>query len=94
MRTLMSCIIPRFGVGERAYKSSTITQTVFGSNRYPLLTNGVYDPNLEARLWNLSLLWTGEQGLYNVWWKAWHEAIQKMRPIKKSWRLYTFIFLY
>ncbi|MEO0873116.1 MAG: hypothetical protein AAFY48_00780 [Bacteroidota bacterium] len=35
----------------------------------------------------MSLLWTGERGLYNVWWKKWIEALEQMRPVPYPTRL-------
>ena len=36
---------------------------------------------------NLSLIWTGESGMYNTWHRAWNEALQRMRPVTYATRL-------
>ena len=38
-------------------------------------------------LGQMSLLWRGERGLYNVWWKNWLLALEKMRPVNYPTRL-------
>lgn len=47
---------------------------------YPLASSGSYNYASE-QVGNISLHWNGETGIYNVWWKDWHEAILRMRPV-------------
>lgn len=53
---------------------------------YPLASSTSYN-HAEERIGNLSLLLTGEDGLYSTWWKQWHEALQRMRPVTYATRL-------
>lgn len=53
---------------------------------YPLASSSSYNYASE-QVGNLSLHWNGESGLYNVWWKAWHEAILRMRPVTYPTRM-------
>lgn len=53
---------------------------------YPLATSNNYNQPQE-KVGELSLLWNGEAGLYNRWWKTWHEALQRMRPVTMTARL-------
>ena len=32
-------------------------------------------------------MWTGDKGLYNVWWTSWIEALKAMRPVVYATRL-------
>ena len=61
-------------------------QTGFEGETYPLAASGPYDFN-ENEIGDMSLLWTGDKGLYNVWWKAWIEALNAMRPVVYATRL-------
>lgn len=54
--------------------------------RYPLASSYNYN-EYEEKVGELSLLWNGPDGLYNRWWKTWHEALQRMRPITMTARL-------
>jgi hypothetical protein len=36
---------------------------------------------------NLSLIWTGQYGMYNTWHKDWNKALQRMRPVSYGTRL-------
>ena len=53
---------------------------------YPLASPLNYD-YFGNRIGNYSLIWTGQDGIFNTWWKDWHEAIQRMRGVSYSTRL-------
>lgn len=53
---------------------------------YPLASSNAYNYDSD-QVGELSLHWTGNTGLYNVWWKDWHEAIQRMRPVSFPTRI-------
>lgn len=53
---------------------------------YPLASSNAYSWG-ETKVGELSLLWTGEDGLYNRWWKTWVEALERMRPVTYATRL-------
>jgi hypothetical protein len=61
-------------------------QTDGAGNEYPLASPLPYNYE-EETIGAYSLLWTGRYGLYNVWWKEWHEALQRMRPVTYITRL-------
>lgn len=54
--------------------------------QYPLAASNSYNWD-EERIAELSLLWRGEDGIYNTWWKDWHQAISRMRPVVYATRL-------
>lgn len=56
------------------------------TNTYPLATPLNYDW-YGNKIGDYSLVWTGTYGLYETWWKEWHEAIQRMRPVTYQTRL-------
>lgn len=41
----------------------------------------------ENRIGDLSLFWDGADGIYERWWKSWHLAVQRMRPVVYATRL-------
>ncbi|MCH2046312.1 MAG: hypothetical protein MK212_19515, partial [Saprospiraceae bacterium] len=56
------------------------------TNSYPLATPLNYDW-YGNKIGNYALVWTGTYGLYETWWKEWHEAMQRMRPVTYQTRL-------
>lgn len=53
---------------------------------YPFAGSLNYDAS-ENRIGDLSLLWDGEDGIYERWWKSWHLAVQRMHPVVYPTRL-------
>lgn len=54
--------------------------------QYPLASSNAYSWG-EEKVGDLSLLWNGADGLYEKWWKKWHTAIKRMRPVSYPTRL-------
>lgn len=61
-------------------------QAGYSGKLYPLAASGPYDFN-EDIIGDMSLLWTGDRGLYNVWWADWITALRAMRPVTYATRL-------
>jgi len=58
------------------------------SDYYPFASNHVYRAGqFKISDANVSLLWIGEYGLYNVWWKNWHTFLQNTRTVIYNTRL-------
>lgn len=47
----------------------------------PTGSTSVYDWD-EARIWNYSLQWRGDYGLFNVWWKPWTDMLINSRQVE------------
>lgn len=47
---------------------------------------GIYN-YYEELMGGMSLLWRGEKGLYEKWWRRWIEALEAMRPVSYPTRL-------
>lgn len=66
------------------YSSDSVSNPV--TETYPLANSNNYNERQE-RIGELSLVWTGEDGLYEKWWKEWHEALKRMRPVSRAIRM-------
>lgn len=52
---------------------------------YPMASNNTYDSELqpaEIPGLNYSLLWDGDKGMFNVWWKTWLEMLKNKRDLE------------
>ncbi|MEL6140681.1 MAG: hypothetical protein AAFU67_03595 [Bacteroidota bacterium] len=53
---------------------------------YPYASAGRYNVDQEI-VGNLSLLWNGDGGLFEVWWRDWIELLHRMKPVTYPVRL-------
>lgn len=61
-------------------------------NKYPFASTGVYD-SAGTKSWNYALTWETDEGLYNVWWSAFVNAIKNSRVLlhKMNFSLYEIL---
>jgi hypothetical protein len=53
---------------------------------YPMASNNVYD-NEGNQIGDYSLLWKGDHGLYEKWWKEWHYILENRSEVEFQFRL-------
>ena len=64
------------------------SQTSFGSGEmdYPMASSNIYDIT-ETKIADKSLLWQGEEGLYNTFWKEWHYTQRYNKRVRRRFNL-------
>jgi len=59
----------------------------FGTDfEFPMASSNIYDID-ELKIADQSLLWQGDEGLYNTFWKEWHYLLRYNKKVKRKFNL-------